>query len=113
MTKTNTQTLADLVSGLKEEPAQPTAAGSDLWEEAMRLLADYRPDKETEAKRKLYPIDNDLLATIMACDFKAPVRAVINAILRVFLLSHLDRLQALRKSPQPDLFESNPDIPRL
>ena len=64
-----------------------------LWNEFMDILND---DEEIEESRntKLYAIDDDIVETLHQCDFDGrPNVAVINSILRAFLIDNINRLR--------------------
>lgn len=71
--------------------------GGRLWTEFLEILND--PEEETDDNRttKLYAIDDDIVETLHQCDFNGkPNVAVINSILRAFLIDNIETLKKMQ-----------------
>ena len=83
----------------KKETSEQTPKdeeAADLWGDFLEFLNN--PDKDTvNTGTRKYSLDQDIVDTLQQCEFGKPNVEVVNAILRAFLVNHIDKLVPLIK----------------
>lgn len=106
-----TSQSAELANEIKEnENGNPAQAQTNtLWNELLVAIEDSKQSSDTTGKRpKPYMIDEDIVATLMQCNFKTRgTTVVINCILRTFLIANLENLMRIRQEKPISLFETH------